>query len=348
MASQRSIADLCNQTQHSLVATYLPLINEKLAGHFIRSQDTKGNSIKVDMHLFTHVVPYFAPFASPYAYDFVQGLQNAVDSIRSSNHVDCYNPETTQPHFIIVPICSEGGSISMLKHIMTYINTVIKKDYIGQGKSKRRRILLVTVGMGLVASAAFVLFMAGDIVCATENSEYLCHQPSELIAAQSVCQDADENETHYTKIGYDASERRTQRLNDINQFVYGTLEHEFFQRLASKRGQGHLLDWSDTRLTNKVHRNDALKNWRKTWYSSQNKSDSMQDICNQFAQHCRGNRHRASEYDFKQSVFEYVVNTLADDPENQVIDACWLGFAPDRTKLCELHDIFLGTRSRAG
>lgn len=323
---------LSNVIKGSLIDTYLPLCNQNFAGHVMRTIDASNKEHRIDFKVQDVIVPYFASFESPYAWDFLAGLQKAVSHIRASDKLQYSD---NQQHFIVIPICSTGGEVSLLKNIMTYINGTIKNDYIGQGRNRRRRIKIITVGMGLVASAAFVLFMAGDITYSLQDVQFLCHQPSEKLPIPNQLNPSVPNQEQHTPtayVGLENATRRKCRLEETNQFVYQTLEHELLLRLSHK-GSGLLYHIPDSKLLRADDAGQqALQGWREQWHDTHNQE------CKDFAIHCRDHRGPLPLFDYpNETIFEYVVNKLAANPKDQIISAEWM----KKFGFCDAHQLDL-------
>lgn len=69
------------------------------------------------------------------------------------------------------------GDTALLKEILSYISS-IKSDRVPdmQGGFKRR-IKIITYGIGRVASCAFILHQIGDVCMGTENAEFMFGVP---------------------------------------------------------------------------------------------------------------------------------------------------------------------------
>jgi ATP-dependent protease ClpP protease subunit len=281
-----------------LIDKLMQYTRSPFAGHYIRNEkDTKDIIRQIPLPLW--VVPMCAPFNKPYTDDFLAGVAVALDHIRSSSVVEFENeaPGVPAQHMILVPISSPGGDISLLKMILTYLETIRADVVPCTDGSKRRHVKIVTYGFGTVASCAFVLYQGGDMCMASDNAEFMCHEPSYSFATDGCFRQNAERADH-----------SAHELMEIKTMIYTSAERHIYERCCRHDGANET--------------NETLLEWRARWFDEHTADGSIVA----FAKNVREYKLSAPPaYQIDAlDVFDYLVKLVAINVTDQVITAEWM------------------------
>ena len=273
--------------ENGLVATLLRESCVQFAGRYIRSTSANKQIVR-EVALPRWVVPMCAEFKKPYTDDFIHGLGDAVDYIQSSHKVnfDQKDKDNRIPsnNMILIPIDSPGGNTDLLRQILTYIETIR-----GVGTATND-IKIVTYGFNLVASCAFVLYQGGDVCIASDNADFMCHEPAIWSKGGTKVQN------------YNQADRTAHSLHELKTRIYGSAECHLYNRSRTQ--------------------NETLQQWRARWFEEHSQDGSIVTFAKSVREY-KENSPPPFAIELY-GIFDYLVKEVATNVSDQIIVESWM------------------------
>jgi ATP-dependent protease ClpP protease subunit len=267
-------------------------------------------------------VPFFSEVKQPFVDQWLHGIKEALDAIRSSDKLMYHCNER---HTILIPINSPGGDTDLLKQMLLVLDN-IKSDIVTHDDgTQHRRIEIVTYCVGKAASCAFVLFTSGDICLSSEAGEFMCHEPMTVqpgMEGQMNVTTSEDAQKHHVV------------LRDLKQFLYEQSEFYLLERMTRKGAKASLRAFKNDTAT--------LADLRTQWAKKYSKAIMK------FYDRCRDLSVPAIEppdFPVKQmTIFDYIVDKLAGDTHHKWIPA----LAMEEMGLCNRAGIDLHLYTQSG
>lgn len=260
----------------------------------------QGQSIHLGDVLPPYVIPMYAPFMPPYSEYFIAKLT------KFKNYISERVPgDPNYAPFLIVPIRSNGGDITLLKDMLQSLEHFRSKY----------KIQIVVLISGMVASCGFILAQVADYLLCDTTGIMLCHEPSQT---QGVSADPRDGVAHVTSTTESARSTYVS-LKCTQKDIYSHAEIGILMRhmktLSSDKG-----DWinaSHRLLDALIDNKDIIHEWRKSWYETHKNSLS--------AMHKENTDSTLSwDEDNRENILKYITEKVVDNRHDFVINRHWM------------------------